>query len=733
LKPSFDATPPRDTLVGSVERVTFHNEDNGFAVLKVKARGRGDLVPVVGHVASISAGEFIHAVGVWITDRTHGLQFKADFLKTTPPTTAEGIEKYLGSGMVRGIGPVLAKRIVGAFGEGTFEIIEAAPEKLREVPGIGEFRARKIAAGWAEQKAVRDIMVFLHSHGVGTSRAVRIFKTYGHDAIQVMTENPYRLARDIRGIGFRTADAIAMKLGMTREAPQRVRAGISFALQEATDEGHCALPIEDLIKLAITLLEVDDGVVRTALTDELAGGEVVADTIDDRPCVFLRGLYLAERGIADRLQALSKGSPPWPRIDIDKAVPWVEKKTGKTLAASQCAAVEMVLRSKVAVVTGGPGVGKTTLLDTILRILAAKGTRLLLAAPTGRAAKRMTEQTGIEAKTIHRLLETDPKTGGFRRDAEQPLECDLLVIDETSMVDTSLMFAVMKAVPPGAALLLVGDVDQLPSVGPGQVLGDIIASGAIAVARLTEVFRQAAESRIVVNAHRINRGEMPEWPRRGENSDFFFVEANEPEEGAAKVVEIVRDRIPKRFGLDPVRDVQVLCPMQRGALGARALNGDLQKALNPNMAEKIERFGSAFAPGDKVMQTENDYDREVFNGDLGRVLRIDQTESVLIADFDGREVEYPFGELDALVPAYATTIHKSQGSEYPAVVITLAMQHYTMLARNLVYTAVTRGKRLVVIVGQRKALAIAVRTHGSKRRWTKLREWLSARSLNPTR
>ena len=731
MKSSADATPPRETLVGSVERVTFHNEDNGFVVLKVKSRGKRDLVPVVGHVASISAGEFIHAVGVWFTDRTHGLQFKADFLKTTPPTTTEGIEKYLGSGMVRGIGPVLAKRIVGAFGEGTFEIIEATPEKLREVPGIGEFRAGKIAAGWAEQKAVRDIMVFLHSHGVGTSRAVRIFKTYGHDAIQVMTENPYRLARDIRGIGFRTADAIAMKLGMTREAPQRVRAGISFALQEATDEGHCGLPIEDLVKLATTLLEVDDSVVRTALTHELAEGEVVTDAIDKRPCVFLRGLYLAERGIADRLQALSRGSPPWPRIDIEKAVPWVEKKTGKTLAASQRAAIEMVLRSKAAVITGGPGVGKTTLLDAILRILAAKGTRLLLAAPTGRAAKRMTEQTGIEAKTIHRLLETDPKTGGFRRDAERPLDCDLLVIDETSMVDTSLMFAVVKAVPPRSGLLLVGDVDQLPSIGPGQVLGDIIGSGAIGVARLTEVFRQASESRIIVNAHRINRGEMPEWPRGGENSDFFFVEAKEPEGGAVKVVEIVRDRIPRRFGLDPIQDVQVLCPMQRGVLGARSLNGDLQKALNPNMAEKIERFGSAFAPGDKVMQTENDYDREVFNGDLGRVRRIDQAEGVLIADFDGREIEYPFGELDALVPAYATTIHKSQGSEYPAVVITLATQHYTMLARNLVYTAVTRGKRLVVIVGQRKALAIAVRTHGSKRRWTKLREWLSARPSNP--
>ncbi|GLI95200.1 ATP-dependent RecD-like DNA helicase [Methylocystis echinoides] len=726
LQPSANSTPPKETLVGSVERVTFHNEDNGFAVLKVKARGKRNLVPVVGHVASISAGEFIQAVGVWITDRAHGLQFKADFLRTTPPTTAEGIEKYLGSGMVRGIGPVLAKRIVAAFGVKTFEIIEAEPERMREVSGIGEFRAGKIVAGWAEQKAVRDIMVFLHANGVGTSRAVRIFKTYGHDAIQVMTENPYRLARDIRGIGFKTADAIAMKLGMAREAPQRVRAGISYALQEAMDEGHCGLPVEELVKLTVTLLDVDERIVRSALEAELADGEVVADAIEGKPCVFLRGLHLAERGAADRLLALARGAPPWPTIDAAKAIPWVEARTGKTLAASQRAAVETVLTSKVAVVTGGPGVGKTTLLDAILRILAAKGTKLLLAAPTGRAAKRMADQTGLEAKTIHRLLETDPKNGGFRRDADNPLDCDLLVLDETSMIDAPLMFSVLKAIPPRAGLLLVGDVDQLPSVGPGQVLADVIASGALPVARLTEVFRQAAESRIVVNAHRINRGEMPEWPKREEASDFYFVEAGDPEQGAAKVVEIVRDRIPRRFGLDPVADVQVLCPMQRGVLGARSLNADLQKALNPNMAEKVERFGSSFAPGDKVMQTENDYDREVFNGDLGRILRIDQTEGNLWVDFDGREVEYPFGELDTLVPAYATTIHKSQGSEYPAVVITLATQHYTMLARNLVYTAVTRGKRLVVIVGQRRALAIAVRTHGRKRRWTKLREWLTA-------
>jgi exodeoxyribonuclease V alpha subunit len=729
LKPErpSDTAASRETLVGSVERVTFHNEENGFAILKVKARGKRDLVPVVGHAASISAGEYIHAVGVWINDRSHGLQFKADFLKTTPPTTAKGIEKYLGSGMVRGIGPKLAARIVAAFGVATFETIEAAPERLREVSGIGEFRATRIAAGWAEQKAVRDIMVFLHTHSVGTSRAVRIFKTYGFDAIRVMTEDPYRLARDIHGIGFRTADAMAMKMGVARDAPQRLRAGVSFALQEATDDGHCGLPVENLLTLAVKLLDVDKALVRSALDHELAGSEVVGDTIGGERCIFLRGLHTAERGVAERLRALLRGSPPWPEIDVEKAAPWVEKRTGKSLAPSQRAAIEMMLRSKVAVITGGPGVGKTTLLDAVLRILVAKGVKILLAAPTGRAAKRMAEQTGIEAKTIHRLLEVDPKSGGFRRDADNPLDCDLLVIDETSMVDTSLMYALVKAIPTPSALLLVGDVDQLPSVGPGQVLADIIESGAIPVARLTEVFRQAAESRIIVNAHKINRGEMPELPRRGENSDFWFVEAEDPEKGAAKLVEIVRDRIPRRFGLDPIRDIQVLCPMQRGALGARALNADLQKALNPDPPAKVEKFGSIFAPDDKVMQTENDYDRDVFNGDLGTVVRIDEVEGALVASFDGREVEYPFGELDALVPAYATTIHKSQGSEYPAVVITLATQHYTMLARNLVYTAVTRGKRLVVLVGQRRALAIAVRSGSGRKRWTKLREWLTMR------
>ncbi|MDP4021526.1 ATP-dependent RecD-like DNA helicase [Methylobacterium sp. NEAU 140] len=724
--PPFERAQPVEALAGTIERVTFHSPETGFCVLKVQARGRRDLVPVIGHAPAIAAGEWITATGLWHTDRQHGLQFKADTLKVTPPTGAAGIEKYLASGHMRGIGPMMAKRIVAAFGEATFEIVEAEPGRLTEVDGIGKTRAARIVSGWAEQKAVREIMLFLHAHGVGTARATRIFKTYGHAAIAVMTEDPYRLARDIRGIGFKTADAIAMKLGLTPEAPQRLRAGVSFALQTATDAGHCALPVADLVTLAGDLLGVAADPVRTALLDVLETGEVVQDIVGDRACIFLAGLHAAERAIAERLLRRARGTPPWPGIDLDRALPWVEGRTGRTLSPSQAEAVRLVLASKIAVITGGPGVGKTSTLDTILRILRAKGVRVLLAAPTGRAAKRMAEQTGLEAKTIHRLLEIDPKHGGFSRDAENPLACDLLVVDETSMVDVPLMNALTKAVPEHAGLLLVGDVDQLPSVGPGQVLADVIASGAVPVARLTEVFRQAAESAIVVNAHRINAGRSPEPGVRGADSDFHWIEIDAPEPALATLVEVVTRRIPARFGLDPARDVQVLTPMQRGVLGARNLNRELQAVLNPNPPTSVERFGWRFAPGDRVMESQNDYDRETFNGDLGTVARIDAEEGAVIVSFDGREVAYPFGELDTLVPAYATTIHKSQGSEYPAVVIPLAMQHWTMLARNLLYTGVTRGKRLVVLLGQRKAVAVAVRGGSVRPRWTKLRAWLAA-------
>src|SRR5213080_4273599 len=494
-------------LAGLVERVTYHNLENGFCVLRAKVRGHRDVVTVVGHAAAIAAGEWITASGDWVNDRTHGQQFKARFLRSSPPSSSDGIEKYLSSGMIRGVGPVYAKKLVRAFGEKVFDVIESTPERLREVDGIGPVRAASILAAWSEQKAVREIMVFLHSHGVGTARAVRIFKTYGADAIQVMTENPYRLARDIRGIGFRTADSIAMKLGIEKTAIVRVRAGISYALTEAMDEGHCGLPTDELVPLAEKLLEVPQQLIRAALDLELQEGTVIADRVGETPCVFLAGLHRAERTVAERLTRLANRPLPWPWIDPDKALPWVEERIGFGLAKSQVAAIRLALISKVLVMTGGPGVGKTTIVKAILRILAAKGTDLLLCAPTGRAAKRMTEATGFEAKTIHRLLEVNPKGGGFKRGDDNPLDCDLLVVDETSMVDVMLMQALMKAVPDKAAVLIVGDIDQLPSVGPGQVLADVIASGAVPVVRLTEVFRQAAQSRIITGAHRINQGQ----------------------------------------------------------------------------------------------------------------------------------------------------------------------------------------------------------------------------------
>lgn len=714
-----------EVLAGLVERVTFHSQESGFCVLRAKARGHRELVTVVGHAAMISSGEWITASGDWTNDRNHGLQFKARFLRTSAPSSLDGIEKYLGSGMIRGIGPVYAKRMVKTFGKDVFDIIEAEPKRLREVEGIGPKRADKITSAWADQKVIREIMVFLHEHTVGTARAVRIFKTYGTDAVQVMSENPYRLAHDIRGIGFRTADLIAEKLGIEKTAMIRVRAGISYALTEAMSDGHCGLPTSELTALAVKLLEVPSDLVATALQLELADATVTADSVAETPCIFLSGLYHSEKGIAEHLGRLISGALPWPRIDVDKALPWIESKTGLTLAASQAEAIRLALVSKVMVITGGPGVGKTTIVNSILRILSAKAVKLLLCAPTGRAAKRMSEATGMEAKTIHRLLEVDPKVFGFKRNEDNPLDCELLVIDETSMVDVSLMQSLLKAVPDRAALLIVGDIDQLPSVGPGQVLADIIASGVVPVVRLTEVFRQATKSRIITNAHRINQGKIPDLGTPESDTDFYFVPAEGPEQAVERIITLVRTRIPRRFGLDPIRDIQVLCPMNRGGAGARSLNIELQTVLNPSGDNKVERFGSTFAPGDKIMQIENDYDKEVYNGDIGYVEGVDLNEGELTASFDGRIVSYLFGELDMLVLAYAATIHKSQGSEYPAVVIPVLTQHYAMLQRNLLYTGITRGKRLVVLVGQRKAVAIAVKNVSGRRRWSKLDEWLA--------
>ena len=712
----------REVLSGSVERVVFHNSENGFCVLRVQVRGVRELQAVVGRAPAVSPGQWITASGQWVNDRSHGRQFEASYIKASAPESDAGIEKYLSSGAIPGIGPVYARKLVAEFGSDVFKVIEQDPARLREVPGIGPVRAKRIIEAWDEQKVVREIMIFLRSHGVGAARAARIYKTYGADAVEVMSENPYRLSRDIRGIGFKVADGIAMKLGVDRRAPARLRAGVCYALDEAVGEGHCGLPRQELLQLAGDLLEVELQLVEPALQAEIDAGSIVEDSVRSEPCVFLARLHRAERGIAKALSAALQGKPPWPRVDMDRAVPWVERQIGLSLAPSQIEAVRLALRSKAMVITGGPGVGKTTIVNAILKILLAKGVALALCAPTGRAAKRLAETSGIEAKTVHRLLEFDPVRAGFRRNAGKPLECDLLVVDETSMVDVPLMNALLRALPRQAALLLVGDVDQLPSVGPGQVLADLLDSEALPAARLVEVFRQSAGSRIIVNAHRINRGRLPELETPEQESDFYFVPAREPADAIRKTVEMVGSRIPRRFGLDPVRDIQVLCPMNRGPTGARALNARLQAALNPPGEHKVERFGWSFVPGDKVMQVENDYDRDVYNGDIGRIASLDMEAGTIEVDFDGRQLAYALRDLDMLVPAFATTIHKSQGSEYPAVVIPIMDQHFVMLQRNLIYTAITRGKRLVVLVGQRSAVRRAVQTAGQASRCSKLRE-----------
>ncbi len=718
--------PSAERLSGSVERVTFHSEESGFCILRTKVKGRRDLVTVVGSAVSITPGEYVECLGSWQNDRTYGLQFKTTQLIVVPPTTIEGIEKYLGSGMVKGIGPHFAKALVYAFREEVFAVIEEEPQRLLELPGIGPKRMEKVTSAWADQKVIREIMVFLQSHGLGTGRAVRIFKTYGNESIIKVTENPYRLALDIHGVGFKTADTLAMQLGIARDSLIRAQAGVRHVLQEISGDGHCAAPWDFLVAESVKLLEITPEIITKAIAGELLAENIVREEINGTPALFLTPLFRAETGTATSILRLISGVLPWGVIDADKAIPWVEGKSGITLSDSQRAAIHLALSSKVVVITGGPGVGKTTLVNTILLTLQAKKIRVTLCAPTGRAAKRLSESTGIEAKTIHRLLEFEPQSFGFKRNRENPLETDLVVIDEASMVDVLLMNRLLAAVPDKAALMLVGDVDQLPSVGPGAVLGDIIRSGSVPTISLTEIFRQAASSRIIVNAHRINHGEMPLRSEGSGLTDFYFIPAFTPEEIYEKLIHLITERIPKRFGLHPVRDVQVLTPMNRGGLGARSLNIELQKALNAKAEPKITRFGTFFAPGDKVIQIVNNYDKEVFNGDIGQVVTIDVEESILQVDYDGRAVEYEFGELDELSLAYATSIHKSQGSEYPAVIIPLAMQHYTLLERNLIYTAVTRGKKLVTIIGEPKALAMAVKNQKSSKRVTNLTERLSA-------
>jgi len=723
-----------ERVEGLVETVTFHSEETGFCVLKAKLRGFRGTMAVTGKLPQIHPGEWIRAAGRWVVDRLHGRQFRADALEAVLPDSLEGIEKFLGSGLVKGIGPVYAKKLVEHFGKDVMDVIENRSAELERVEGIGPTRRRKIKDSWTAQKTVREIMSFLFANGVSTGKAFRIYKLYGEEAIDRVRLDPYCLARDIRGIGFKSADKIAQRLGIAKDSVLRARAGLAHVLLELSSQGHCAYPREGLLEKAGAMLEIPRGVLEEALRTETGNRALaVGPGTDGETWVWLAGLDAAERETAGRLAALARGAHPCPVEKLGAAVEWVEERLGIRLAEGQRAAFCGVFRHKAMVITGGPGVGKTTLVKAIVLALAAKKLRIALAAPTGRAAKRLAELSGMEAKTIHRLLEFEPKTGGFRRNARLPLDCDALIVDETSMLDVELTAQLLRAAPPKGLLLFVGDVDQLPSVGPGCVLRDVIEADVLPVYRLTEVFRQAEGSLIVKNAHRVNLGLPPEMDARldaappgGARPDFFFVGAETPERGAGLIRRLLTDAIPRRFRMDPMEDVQVLTPMQKGDLGARALNEMLQAALNPPRPGKAEaeRFGWRFREGDRVMQTENDYDKEVYNGDIGRVAKVDEAERELVVRFEDRDVPYDFQELDELSPAYAVTVHKSQGSEYPCVVMPVHTQHYVMLQRNLLYTGITRGKKLVILVGSRRAVDLAVKNGEAARRCSALQRRL---------
>ena len=718
--------PPRpttkaETLRGLVERVVFHNEENGFCILKIIPDGKTGTASLLGKAPRVVAGEEFEARGVWEPNRDFGPQFKADDLKLKRPDSLGGIERYLGSGLIKGIGPAHAKRIVEKFGPKVFDIIENESKKLEDVEGVGKKRRLEIRESWMKQKALHSIMLFLHQHGISSSRALRIYKTYGDEAQAVLQENPYRMAQDIRGIGFKTADDIAYRLGVANDAPERLKAGLLHVLETAAQNGHCCFPEAKTLEKALELLGASDELVRSQIEPLIESSQIERHG----EFLYLPHLRAAEQSIAASVKALAASPAAYPPIDEDAALAWVMKKTGKELAESQQRAVREALRQRLLIITGGPGVGKTTILRSILLILQSKQVKLVLAAPTGRAAKRLSESTGLEAKTLHRLLEYQGE-GGWGRHRGKPLVGDLFVVDEASMIDAPLMAQFLSALPPGAHLLIVGDADQLPSVGPGMVLHDLIASGAVPCVKLTEIFRQAASSRIITSAHAINRGQLPDL-KATRDSDFFFIHAADADEIRDTIVQLAHTRLPARYRLDPIHDIQVLTPMNRHLLGTQSLNEALQLALNPpnELKFEIERFQNTFRVGDKVIQTHNNYDKDVFNGDIGHIAAIDADPLKVHVRFDAqRLVAYDPPELDELQPAYALTIHKSQGSEFPCVIIPVSTQHYVLLERSLIYTAITRAKRLCILVGDEKALTLAIARQESRKRFTRLRELL---------
>jgi len=713
-------------LSGQIERITFSSEDNGFTVARVAIPGQKDPVVVVGNIAQPTPGQCLKMKGEWINDKKYGKQFKLIFCKTELPAKAAGIEKFLGSGMIKGIGPVMAKRIVSAFGDETLEVIDKHIERLFDIAGIGDKRVEVIKKGWDENRGIEEVMTFLMGKGISSGPAFRIYKQYGNRSIDVMTENPYRLAWDIDGVGFLTADRLAEKMGFSKEAPERAEAGILYALNEMASLGHVYAPRDELVKNTCELLKVDNhGLILGAITrvaiarDNELPKIVIEDFEDGSQAVYQGAFHVAEKRSAYLLKSILKA----PRrirsnIDVEKALAWAQEKANITLSEGQKEAVRLAIDNKVAIITGGPGTGKSTILAVILKIYGALHANMLLAAPTGRAAKRMNETTGLEAKTIHRLLES--KRGGFGRNDKNPLECDLLVIDEASMIDNMLLYNLLKAIPPQAGVLFIGDINQLPSVGPGAVLRDMINSSTIPVAELKEIFRQAAESQIVTTAHRINQGLAPV---KGETQkDFFFFFQEEPQQIVDQIVDLIKNRLPQ-CGYDPIQDIQVLCPMHKGIVGGSNLNEVLQQTLNPN-GQELTKGGRKFRVGDKVMQIRNNYDKEVYNGDWGILTKVDPETQDVTVMIEDREVVYDFKELDELVTAYAISVHKSQGSEYPCVIIPVHTQHYMLLQRNLLYTGITRGKKLVITIGTNKAMNIAVKNNKTQKRYTRLEERL---------
>lgn len=743
---------PVDTLTGSVERITYYNPENGYTVLRLRPEHQkgmhaapksslsfDGLATVVGNLPEVSPGEFLQLQGQWSRHPTHGSQFKAEVCEQTLPATLAGIQGYLGSGMIKGIGPKLAERIVGKFKEDTFDVIEQTPGRLLEVPGIGMDRTGKITKAWLEQKQVKEIMVFLHGHGVSTNLAVKIYKTYGDQSLEIVQKNPYQLERDIYGVGFKTADKIARALGLPVDHPSRIEAGIVFALNEMINEGHVFVPRESLGGRAVELLEVSPELIAPALdrlaqedrirTDMVPLNNTTAETgkkaigeaagMYSTSVVYLTPLYFGERGVAERLKSLARALSP-ARV-MNRTL-----FSDEQLSTEQQAAIQMALTHPVSVLTGGPGTGKTTCLKSLISSLEMQGMKYALASPTGRAARRLSEATGRPAKTIHRLLEYSP-VEGFKHNDDHPLDLDFLVVDEASMLDLLLTNNLLKAVRPGTRVLFVGDVDQLPSVGAGDVLRDLIDSDVVPVTRLNTIFRQAAHSKIITNAHLVNQGKFPDFSRS--EGDFFLFPAEDATAAGDWIIQIVTERIPQKFGFDPVHSIQVMAPIYRGPAGVTILNDRLQEKLNPPAHNKPERrlFGTVFRLGDKVMQTQNNYDKDVYNGDIGFIQSIDVIEQNLKVSFDGRPVPFDWSEADQLSLAYVISVHKAQGSEFPAVVLPIVTQHYTMLQRNLLYTAITRARKLCVLAGSRRAISMAVRNNKVTQRFTAL-EWRLAQN-----